>query len=148
MAATKQTEANKALVRRVYDEILNEKDYDRYEELYAEDFVSHRPPPGADEGYSDLDSTKTYHRRLHEGFPDLTETIEEIIAEDDMCAVRLTITGTHEGEFMGVPATGKEVSFEAMVFSRIEDGKLAEAWGLADSLDLMGQLGITEVPGA
>ena len=146
MAATSAAETNKALVRRAYEEIIDEKHYEAVTELYADDFVSHRPPPGADEAYADRDSIVAYVRGLHEAFPDLTATIHGLVAEDDMVTARLTFSGTHEGAFLGVEGSGTAVSFDSLVWFRVEDGELAEAWGVTDTLDLVHQLGISEVP--
>lgn len=73
-------------------------------------------------------------------------TIEDIVAQGDLVAYRATYTGTNEGEAMGVPATGIPMSIEGNVFVRIEDGKITELRGQLDTLGLMRQLGVTEVP--
>lgn len=77
----------------------------------------------------------------------MTATIEELVVEGDMVAYRAGITATHEAEFMGIPATGEEVSVDGEGFFRIEDGKLAEACPLMDRLGMMQQLGVIETPG-
>lgn len=144
MAATTPAESNKALVRRVYEELLNEKNYDVIEELYANDFVSHRAKGVEMPRSSGFDDLEADARMLHEAFPDLTAMIETVVAEDDMVAVRLSITGIHEREFRGIPATGAEIAYEQTSFFRVEDGKIAEAWVLTDTLELMQQLGAVE----
>jgi steroid delta-isomerase-like uncharacterized protein len=147
MAATKKTEENKTLVRRLYEEFLNEQNYDVIEELYASDFVAYRAKGVEFPETSTIEDIEVDARTLHEAFPDFTATIEEIVAEDDMVAAWFTITGTHEGEFRGIPPTGDEISYEQTSFFRVEDGKVAEGWVLTDTLEFMQQLGAIEAPG-
>lgn len=76
-------------------------------------------------------------------FPDLTRTAEDMVAEEDKVVVRSRVTGTHQGEFQGIPPTGKKVEFYAMTVYGIEDGKIAYEWTMTDSLGLMRQLGVS-----
>lgn len=145
MAATIQAE-NKALSRRLFEEVINGKDYDVLEEIYASDIVGHGSPALAEE-LTGRDAHEAYIRGGLEAIPDLTATIEAMVAEDDLVAFRLSYTGTNEGDFMDIPATGEKVSFDVMGFHRIEDGKIAETWSLPDTLDMMQQLGAVEGPG-
>jgi steroid delta-isomerase-like uncharacterized protein len=147
MVATKQAEENKALVRRLYEEFLNEQNYDVIEELYASDFVAYRAKGVEFPETSTLEDLEADARVIHEAFPDFTATIEALVAGDDMIAARLTITGTHEGEFRGIPATGNEITYEQTSFFRVEDGEFAEGWVLTDTLEFMQQLGAVELPG-
>lgn len=147
MATPKQTEENKALVRRLYEEFLNGQNYDVIEELYASDFVAYRAKGVEFPETSTLEDLEADARMIHEAFPDITATIEEIVAEDDMVAARLTVTGTHEGEFRGIPATGNEITYEQTSFFRVDDGKFAEGWVLTDTLEFMQQLGAVDVAG-
>ena len=75
-------------------------------------------------------------------FPDLHSTIDQLIAEGDIVAGRMTTTGTHRGEFMGIPPTGKRVTFSEIHIVRIADGKAVEHWGNSDDLGMMQQLGV------
>jgi C-1 hydroxylase len=77
-----------------------------------------------------------------EAFPDLKMTIEEMVAEGDKVASLLTLTGTHSGEFLGIPPTGKKVSVSLQGLVRIEDGKVREHWGVADGLAMLEQLSL------
>lgn len=147
MAVTKQAEENKALVRRVVEKLVDERDFDMLEETHANDFVIHGGV-GSDGPVTGREAYESAVRGVLEAFPDLSATIEDIVAEDDLVAYRFTFTGTHEGEFMGVAGSGTRVSWEGMSLARIEDGKFAELRGFPDNLDLMQQLGITELPGA
>lgn len=145
MAATPTTAENKALVRRLIEEAANEKDFDVYEELLANDFILHTPS-GPEETVTGVEAYEEFVRGFFEAFPDLTVTIEEIVAEDDLVAYRATYTGTHEGDIMGIPATGKTMRIDGNVFVRMVDGKVAELNGQLDTLRMMQQLGVTELP--
>jgi steroid delta-isomerase-like uncharacterized protein len=143
--STTTTEENKELVRRLLVEAFGGGDLDVLEELLAEDFVGHAPSepgPGHEAETQDRDRVAAEIERAHEGLADLQFTVEETIAEGDLVAVRSTITGRHEGEFMGAPPTGERVEFDAMNVLRIEDGEVVEDWALWDAVTLMGQLGI------
>lgn len=147
MGATTTVESNKKLIRRVYDEFMNEGKAELLWELYAPDFVAHGVP--GDRGdLTGREAIEQYFQGFRETFPDLQATVELLVAEDDLVAVRNTYTGTHEGEFMGVPATGETVTFVGEVFFRIEEGQISETWGLVDTLDVLQQLGATEVSAA
>ena len=84
---------------------------------------------------------------LRTAFPDLHFEIEELVAEGDVVAGRLTMSGTHEGPLMGTPPTGRSVRQEHMHFVRFEDGKAVEHWGVRDDLVMMQQLGLMPDPG-
>lgn len=146
MGAT-TTESNKALIRRVYDEFMNDGKLELLWELYAPDFVAHGVP--GDQGdLTGREAIEQYFEGFRETFPDLQAEVELLVAEDDFVAVRNAYTGTHEGEFMGIPATGETVTFVGKVFFRIKEGQITETWGLVDALDVLQQLGATEVPAA
>lgn len=136
------TSENKELIRRIEDAI-NDRDSDAIADIYAENFVFH----GELEDLHGLDEFNNYLQGLYDAFPDLTITIEEVVAEDDMAAVRYTGTGTHEQEYKGVEPTGEEVTISGMRIARIEDGKITEAWGQTSNLSLLAQLGVVEPPG-
>jgi predicted ester cyclase len=80
--------------------------------------------------------------RLYRAFPDLHITVEDVIAEGDKLVERDTVTGTHQGEFMGLPPTGKTVSYSEIFIMRFVNGRIAEIWGVADALSQMKQLGM------
>ena len=141
MATT--SEQRKARVRRV-ETAVNEQDHELLSEIFAEDLVHHFH--GGRERYDGLDEYREHLRAFHEAFPDGTISMEEMVAEGDLVAVRYTASGTHEGEFMGVPPTGEAVEFSGMRIVRLADGKIAEAWGQRDDLGLLVQLGVVEPP--
>ena len=83
---------------------------------------------------------------INNAFPDASRNIEDIVAEGDKAAVRLNVAGTHKGEFRGIPPTGKKVSFTAMAFLTIIDGKVSKEWSTADIMGLMQQIGAIPAP--
>lgn len=145
MAAIPPIEENKVLVRR-YFEITQEKDFDVLEEVLASDYTLHGVP-GVEEELTGPDAIEAYFREMLEVFPDMTVTIDELVAEGDTVAYRGSFTATHEGEFMDIPATGEKVTVDATGFFRIEDGKIAEGRPQMDTFGMMQQLGVIEAPG-
>lgn len=131
-------EKNKNLVRR-YQEIYNSNDLEALGEVLAEDLrmpkVMMGMPPG-------LEGAKKVHETTLLGMPDWHTSIDDLIAEDDKVAARITMTGTHTGDFWGIPATGKKVEFTGIYIVRIRDGKIVEHWGEEDGVSLMQQLGM------
>ena len=128
---------NKALVQRAY-EVMGKGDFDALGALIAEDMVEHDVFPGIE---PDKEGVLQFFKMLRSAFPDLAMTADDMIAEGDKVFVRATMTGTHQGEFMGMPATGRKIAVPVADFMRIEDGKLAEHWGVTDTGAMMEQLG-------
>ena len=139
------SEDNKALVRRFFDEVVNGGNIDLIDELLTDDFVEHEKFPGLE---PNRDGVKEFFRRFRSAFPDGSFTPEEMIAEGDTVAVRVTIRGTHQGEFVGLPATGKSVEVAAIDFIHCRDGRMTAHWGVGDMLSMMQQLGAVPTPGA
>jgi len=119
-------EQNKTLFKRFVDEVFNNKNVDVLDELMDFTVVEHK-----EEITAFLDA-----------FPDLHVTVEDLIAEGDKIVGRVTLTGTHLGELMGIPATGKKVSFSEILIIRISNGKAVEQWEVADTMSMMQQLGV------
>ena len=130
-----QTEPNKALIRAHYDSAANAYRPSVIERQVAADFVDHGEP-----ALAGPEGVKAQTRALRAAFPDLTVTIEDLVAEGDLVAVRATWRGTHQGPFRGVPPIGRKVEFSGMVFWRIGGGQIRERWGLIDTPSLMRQL--------
>jgi len=130
-----QSEANKALIREHYDATTNAFKPAAIDRQVAADFVDHSNPE-----IVGPDGVKAHIKALRAAFPDLSVTIEDIVAEGDLVAVRGTWRGTHQGEFRGVPAIGRRIEFGGMVFWRIGSGQIRERWGLIDTPTLMRQL--------
>ena len=137
------TEENKALERRFIEEVLNQQHLTATEELVAEDFVELDPFPGQGPGREGL---KQVLSMFFAGFPDQQWTIEEMIAEGDKVVTRFTFRGTHQGEFLGIPATGRQVAVKGVVIDRFVNGKMQDSRILMDTLGLMQQLGAIPAP--
>ena len=136
-------EENKQLVRR-YQEIYNNNNLDALTEVLAEDLLTPRIMPGIPPG---LEGARAAHRIMLLGFPDYQTVIEDLVAEGDTVAARITMTGTHTGDFMGIAATGTQVKFSGMYMVRIQEGKIVEHWGEEDGVSLLTQLGAMPKPG-
>jgi steroid delta-isomerase-like uncharacterized protein len=129
---------SKTLTRRIFEEMQSQGNLAIADDIFASDFVNHTP-------FGDMvgpEGAKQFVTKLRTGFPDLQVTIEEQIAEGDKVATHWTARGTHQNEFQGIPATGKQMEIRGIVISQIADGKIVEQWGNPDVLALMQQLGV------
>lgn len=136
------SEANKAVARRLYDEILGTGNVDALDEIATREYAEHNPLPGQGTGLQGLKDRVTMLRgALAPRF-----TIEDVIAEGDKVAVRWTNSGTHVGEFAGIAPTNKGFTITGIDIYRVENGKLAEHWDVVDQLSLLQQLGLLPVP--
>ena len=129
---------NKALLRRFYEELRSQGDLEAIPELVAENFVDHHPLPGAPPGREGLAALVTTWRTA---FPDMRETVEDLIAEGDKVVGRFTMRGTHSGEFMGVAPTGRRVTMSGIDIVRVAGGKITEFWCSEHLLELLQKLG-------
>ncbi len=137
-------EQNKALIVRLVEELFNRGNIGIVGEISAPDFIDHEQlPPGIP---NDREGIKMLTIMLRSAFPDFKATIDDILAEGDKVVIRMTWSGTQKGEFLGVPATSKRVSFGVIDIVRITNGKFVEHWGLMDSMSLMQQLGAIPAP--
>ncbi|MCS6926799.1 MAG: ester cyclase [Candidatus Binatia bacterium] len=130
---------NKAVFRRYFEEVLNAGNLDLVDDLIARSYVSHYPT-GYDFG-GGPEGVKQIVSAVRTGFPDVHFTVEDVIAEGDRVVGRWTFRGTHQGDFMGIPPTGRKVSVMGIAIYRIARGKIAEAWVAWDAMGLMQQLG-------
>jgi steroid delta-isomerase-like uncharacterized protein len=138
------TEQNKAIVRQMVEETFNRGNVSRTDDFLAPDFVEREElPPGIPRT---REGVKQLTIALRSAFPDFKATIDDIVAEGDKVVVRQTWSGTHKGEFMGIPPTGKRVSFGVIDIIRIAGGKAVEHWGQMDSMGMMQQLGAISTP--
>ena len=132
------SEVNKELMRRFAEEVVNAHDLSAANDLVDEKVIEHEP--GFESG---LDGFKQGMQKFFAAFPDLTMTIEDLIAEHDKVVARATFRGTHQGEFMGLEPTGKPFEVGAIDVVRFANGKAVEHWGLTDRQALLEQLGQT-----
>jgi steroid delta-isomerase-like uncharacterized protein len=142
MTLDQDLDRNKDIARQFIQRIFVEADPAAVDELAADDFTPHSwgdMPPGRD-------SLKAAQQRVMQGLSDARMTVEDVIAEGDRVAVRLVSHGRHDGEFMGMPASGKDYAISEIHIFRIADGKVAEHWRDADMLGMMQQLGALPVP--
>jgi steroid delta-isomerase-like uncharacterized protein len=133
----------KALNKRFNEDVFNRKDEKVFEDLVAEDIVDHELIPGLPEG---REGVRAFLRMMWSAFPDMTATIEDEAAEGDRVWSRTRFRGTHKGEFLGIPATGKPVEVESVDIVRVRNGKAIEHWGVTDMAGMMMQLGVLEPP--
>ena len=138
-------EEDKALARRVIEELFNRGNLEAADELIAPDYILH--DPASPEEVRGPEGFKRFVGVFRTAFPNLHVTIEEQIAEGDKMVTRYTVRGNHLGELMGLPATGKQVTIRGCGVSRVSDGKLVETWDHYDALGLMGQIGVVPLPG-
>ncbi len=136
-------EDNKALVRRFVDEVQSAGNIDLIDEVCSPEFVNHSAPPGIP---PDCEGIKILTSMFREAFPDSYFTVEDMVAEGDKVVTRKTFHGTHEGEFIGIPPSGRAVSMGLIDIVRISDGKVVEHWSMGDSLGMMQQLGVIPQP--
>jgi steroid delta-isomerase-like uncharacterized protein len=130
---------NKTIVRRLYQEVWNERKLEVADKLLSASHALQEPDMSASQV-----GPKLYKRRVVEmttGFPDLCFTVEDTIAEGEKVVACWTISGTHKNEYMGIPATGRKVSFEGITIHHIKNGKILDSYTRWDALGLMRQLG-------
>lgn len=130
-------EANKNLIRRLIDEAQSQGKLDVVDELLADDFVDHTPFRGVPPTRTGVKMLFGY---LRSAFPDLQVRIHEQIAEGEKVVTRKTFEGTHQGEFMGVPSTGRPIAFEVIDILTVRDGRIAEHRVVFDQLAIQQQL--------
>jgi steroid delta-isomerase-like uncharacterized protein len=137
------TEDNKVLNRRVIEEGINQRNQAIFDELSAPDFVWHT----TSKTLQGREPAREFLSMFFTAFPDGHFTIEDMIAEGDTVVTRLTFRGTHQGNFMGIPPTGKQVNVAEIAILLIANGKAVEQWTSLDMLGLMQQLGVVPALG-
>jgi len=132
------------LIQRFYDDVIGKGDLDVVTELTADGFVDHEEGlPGQPSG---LEGVKFFVNTMREAFPDIKATVGESLEEGSLASAHVTLSGTHRGEFMGVPASDKTFEIETIDIIRVADGKCAEHWGVTDTMSLMQQIGAVPAP--
>lgn len=135
-AATSEREANQAVVNRFYEEVVNQKHYERVKDIMAEDFVAHEVsfvPPFKDS-------------ELWPAFPDFQLKVNKWVIEGDLVVALVTVSGSQQGELAGVAPTGNKVTFTQIDIWRVKDGRIAEVWHNFATADIMLQVGFKLVP--
>jgi predicted ester cyclase len=138
-------EANKNVYRRMVEEVVNKGNFDVIPELFHEQYVDHASPPGTPPGIAGVEPI---FRMFRTGFPDVKFTIDHMIGEGDYVATLVHGEGTQTGQFIEFPPSGKHAVWRSVGFFRIQDGKIAEHWGIPDLLGLLIQIGIIPPPQA
>jgi steroid delta-isomerase-like uncharacterized protein len=139
------TETNKAVCRRMLDQLYNQHRPDLVPEFFTEDLVVHIGRASSDSAIAIEGFIERVTMALA-AFPDIQIAVDDEIAAGDKAVVRWTVTGTHQGEFGGIPPTGKVVARAGVAIYRLVNGKIAENWLFADDLDFMQQLGALPTP--
>jgi steroid delta-isomerase-like uncharacterized protein len=134
---------NATIVRRFVDEVITQGNIEAAAQYVWEDVIEQVPLPGQGPG---LDGLKDILRAMRAGFPDIVFSIQEQVAERDKVASRFEWTGTHRGEFLGIPATGRTVRVWGIVIDRLEDARIKDTRILMDTFGLLGQLGVLPSP--
>jgi steroid delta-isomerase-like uncharacterized protein len=135
------TTKNKAIFRRYFEDVLNTGNLSLVEELIAPNYVSHYPA-GYELGGGPED-VKQIVTQVRTAFPDVHFSVDDLVAEGEKVVGRWTFRGTQEGDFMGIPPTGRQVTVMGIAIYRFAAGQITEAWVAWDALGLMRQLGAT-----
>ena len=133
------SEENKALDRRWWEEVWNQGSISSYQELASRDFVMHNTPQGITGNFEGI---RQANLNLRTGFPEHRFEIDAQVAEGDRVVTLWTWTGTHQGEWLGIPPTGKQASIQGMSLQRYQNGKIVESWLAVDMLPFLQQLGV------
>ena len=135
---SKQEETNKRVVRQFF-ELLGQNDTERMEQLLVSSTQYSFHPSGM--SHMNWNEHKRLLATITRAFPDLHHDIKDMVAEGDKVAVRLNVTGTHKGEFQGIPPSGRKLSLDEMAFLTIIDGRITEGWITSDTMSFMQQIG-------
>jgi len=134
------SEQNKTIERRLIEEVWNRGNFAVVDEMIANDYLGHSSDPDTEThgpaGY------KQFYARLRDAFPDFQVTVEDQIAEGDKVVTRWRASGTHRGEFQGIPPTGRQAVITGITIDRIANGKVVEGWTNTDDLGMMRLLGV------
>ncbi|MGB9236232.1 MAG: ester cyclase [Terriglobales bacterium] len=132
-----EQERNKIVARNFFEEVIGRGQLDKYEESHTKDFVAH-----AGDRTATLEEDLAYAREERKTLPDMSMTVNQMVAEGDRVAVYWTASGTNTQAGMGFPATGKKIKVTGMTLFRFQDGKIREEWGVWDKLSAMRQAGL------
>jgi steroid delta-isomerase-like uncharacterized protein len=131
-----KTENNKRIVETLVKTVFQKHDFSKLDEIMRDDYIQHNEDtPQGKAGF------RQFFEQIFTAMPDFSYTLRKIIAEGDIVMIYSTTTATHKGEWLGNPATGNKLDFNVVDIFRIEDGKIAEHWDVADTLKLFTQVG-------
>lgn len=137
-------DAYRAVVQRLFDEVWEQGDITAIDEIFAPEYIDHGAPPGIP------NRGPKNHKRLlamlRSAFPDISNTLEEVIVEENKAAFRNTLRGTHQGPFMGIAPTGRSFVQGQVHIVRFSGDKMVEHWAARDDLGMMQQLGVIPTP--
>lgn len=139
------SEANKAAVRRMVDELQNQHRLERMEEFFEPDFINHVEHGEQPAGLNAVQRARLAFGQLFAAFPDMRCTILDQVAEGDKVVTHKLFSGTHQGDFMGLAPTGRQIEFAVIDILRLKEGKVAEHWAVQDRMALMQQLGMLTI---
>lgn len=132
------SERNKALIQRLFDEVLNAGNFGLLDQLIGASYVEHNPVANQAAGAAGV---RDRIRDLRKAFPDLRFVLDELVGEGEVVAARYHWQGTHKGTFLGIAPTGRRLSVRGMDFYRLEDGRVIEHWDVVDEFGMLSQLG-------
>lgn len=130
---------NREVITRYFEEVWNNGNLEILDQIISSDYINHNP--GFENPVPGAEGLKPIVSAIRKGFPDLKYIVKRMVVDKDYVAVHVIMTGTHAGNFFGIPATGKTIKVSQMQIERIVDGKIAEHWRVTDDLSLMSQLG-------
>ena len=133
-------ESNKATMRRFYQEIGNQGNMDLVDEIVAEDFVDHGGFPGLP--HEGREAIRALFGASHTGFTGFHMTVDDMFGEGEEVVARIRVSGTHTGEFGGIPPTNKSIEVNAIDIFEFRDGEITQSWAVADRAGMMQQLGL------
>ena len=135
------TQANQETIRRFVDEVINNRNLTVIDKIIHPNYLYRTP----DQELHGRQALRQLFSDYQKGLPDLHVKIDDLVCTDDKAVLLFTLTGTHENDLMGIPATGKQVSINGMTCSRFENGQIIEEWELLDQLTMFQQLDIVSI---
>ena len=136
------SEANETIIRRFIGEVVNNGDFLVLDELVQPNYIYRSP----DQELDGPEALKGLLAAYRTAFPDLNVRIDDLVNGGDKVVISITLTGTHEGDLMGISPTGKCVKINGMILSHFQDGKIVEEWEILDMLAMFQQLGVVSLP--
>lgn len=133
------SEQYKTAARNLIEKGFNQKDGSAFDAYFSTNLKDHALPPGIPEGF---EGRKMFYSAMLAAFPDMQVQVEDVFAEGDKLVTRWSVRGTHQGEMMGIPPTGKQISVGGIAIDRFESGQSVEHWEVFNQMSLMQQLGV------